>query len=140
MAQRRDSRGRFASTGGGQIRSIKSPGRTVKGGGTRKSGESLASRSRINEINTNFRVAQHKSFKPYETALGKSSYASRKLKKLEKAGAEKSVIEKAQKDYSAKSATTRAASKQTFAEVKVNRRRLRGATGLVQQRRYARPR
>lgn len=140
MTQRRDSRGRFASTGGGQIRSIKNPGRTVKGGGTRKSGRSTASRDREDRAGSNLLVSNVKAFKPYDAALGKSVYANRKVKKLEKAGADKSVIAKAKKDAATKEATTAAARKQTFSQVKVNNRRYRGAMGLVQQRRYARPR
>lgn len=126
MARRyvRDKNGRFAA----------------KGGGTKKSGSSVASRNMEDRAGANLRVAEHRTFKPYEAALGKSVYANRKVKKLEKAGADKSVIAKARKDAAAKEAATAAARKQTFAQAKVNRRRYRNVMGLVQQRRYARPR
>jgi hypothetical protein len=140
MAIRRDSRGRFASTGGGQVRSIKNPGRTVKGGGEKTRGETRQSRNLRNKAGEDFMVGNYKAFKPYDAALGKSVYANRKVKKLEKAGAEKSAIAKARKDADIKEAATRAARKQTFAQVKVNQRRYRGAKGLIQERRYARPR
>lgn len=126
MARRyvRDSIGRFAA----------------KGGGTNKSGSTVASRNAEDRAGTNVLVGNDKAFKPYHAALGKSVYANRKVKKLEKAGADKSVIAKAKKDAAIKEATTAAARRQTFSQVKVNNRRYRNVMGLVKQRRYARPR
>jgi hypothetical protein len=126
MARRyiRDKNGRFAA----------------KGGGTNKSGRTVASRNAEDRAGSNILVGNNKAFKPYYAALGKSVYANRKVKKLEKAGADKSVIAKAKKDAAIKEATTAAARRQTFSQVKVNNRRYRNAMGLVKERRYARPR
>jgi len=138
MAQGRDSKGRFASGGGG-VRSIKS-NRTVKGGGESKRGETRASRSIRLKNEENQRVGEHKAFAPYEKAVGKSSYAHRKARKLEKSGADAATVSKAKKAADVKENTTRLMRQRFLSGSRIATRRYRNTTGLVVQRRYAKPR
>jgi len=138
MAIKRDSKGRFSGGGGGSRIAVKA-GRTVKGGGTNKSGESITSRNRANRAGTDLMVGGHKADKPYSAALGKSVYANRKVKRLEKSGADKATIAKATKDANTKEAATRSARIKTRSQVKVVNRRYNNAMGLIKQRQYAKP-
>ena len=99
----------------------------------------MASRNRALRAGDNLRVGVYKADKPYSAALGKSVYANRKVKKLEKSGADKSTISKATKDANTKEAATRAARIKTRSQVKVVQRRFNNAMGLTKQRRYAKP-
>ena len=138
MAQRRDAKGRFAGSGGGSVRSIKSD-RTVKGGGESKRGVTRASRSARYNNEVNFRVSEHKAFAPYDKAVGKSSYANRKARKLEKSGADAATVAKAKKSADVKENTTRLMRQRFISGQRTAQRRYRNTTGLVQQRRYVKP-
>ena len=142
MARRyvRDKNGRFASTGGGGVRAIKSTGRTVAGGGEATRGSTRASRNMRLKNEENFMVSQHKAHSPYEKAVGRSSYAHKKVRKLEKSGADPATVAQAKKTAEAKESATRLARQRFLSLSKVSQRRYRVNTALVQQRRYARPR
>jgi hypothetical protein len=142
MARRyiRDKNGRFASTGGGGVRAIKNTGRTVTGGGEATRGSTRASRNMRLKNEENLRVSQHKAHSPYEKAVGRSSYAHKKARKLEKSGADPATVAQAKKTAEAKESATRLARQRFLSLSTVSKRRYRVNTGLVQQRRYARPR
>lgn len=139
MTQRRDRLGRFAGSGGGGSRMSAKTGRIVKGGGEIKTGVTRASRNIRYNNEVNQRVGAHKAFAPYDKAVGKSSYANRKVKKLQKSGADAATIAKAQKSANIKENTTRLMRQRFIQNTKIAQRRYRNTTGLVQQRRYARP-
>ena len=139
MAQRRDRLGRFSGGGGGGSRMKASAGRTVKGGGEKVTGRTRGSYSRQLKNNENMLVAGHKAFAPYEKAVGKSSYANKKVKKLRKSGADAATIAKAQKSADMKENTTRLMRQRFTQNATIARRRYGNATGLVAQRRFARP-
>ena len=137
--QKRDSRGRFASMGGGSVRSIKSD-RTIKGGGEKTGGRTRTTRDMEYRSGNRLRVSEHKAFEPYHKSLGKLEYARKKERKLVKSGADPSVIAAQRQKVKSLDAATGLARKETFRQAKVGRRRHRNEMGLVQQRRYIKPR
>lgn len=139
MAQRRDSKGRFAGSGGGGVRSIKS-NRTVKGGGEKTGGRTMTTRNMEYRAGNRVRVSEHKAFEPYHKSLGKLEYARKKERKLIKSGADPSAIAAQRQKVKSLDAATGAARKETFRQATVGRRRYRNEMGLVRQRRYAKPR
>jgi len=138
MAQGRDSKGRFASGGGG-IRSIKS-NRTVKGGGESKRGSTVASRNAQTRAGERLRVSENKAFKPYHSSLGKLERARRNERKLSKAGADQSAKAAAAQKTAGLNFSTALGRQRALSESRVGRRRYRNEMGLVKQRRYAKPR
>lgn len=137
--QKRDSRGRFASMGGGSVRSIKSD-RTIKGGGEKKRGSTVASRNAQTRAGERLRVSEDKAFKLYHSNLAKLERARKSERKLAKTGAGQSAKAAAQQKTEGLNFSTALARQTALRESKTGRRRYRNEMGLVQQRRYAKPR
>ena len=139
MAQRRDRLGRFAGGGGSGSRMKASTGRTVKGGGEKMTGPTRGSSNRRDNINTNLRVDQHKGFDKYHKSLGKLTSSRRRARKLEKSGADPIKIATAKKRVAQQNMESGALRKAAYSSSRKDVRRYRMATGLVSQRRFARP-
>jgi hypothetical protein len=139
MAQRRDRLGRFSGGGGGGSRMKSSTGRTVKGGGEKMTGPTRKSRNRREDVNTNLRVDQHKGFDKYHKSLGKLTSSRRRARKLEKSGADPTKITAAKKRVEQQNAEAGVLRKMAYSTSRKTVRRYRNATGLVAQRRFARP-
>ena len=139
MAQRRDAKGRFAGRGGGSVHSIKSD-RTVKGGGEKKRGSTVASRNAQTRASERLRVSENKAFKPYHSSLGKLERARKSERKLAKASAGQSAKAAAQQKTEGLKFSTALARQTALRESKIGRRRFRNEMGLTQQRRYVKPR
>ena len=139
MAQGWDSKGRFASGGGGGRIAVKT-NRTIKGGGEKVTGPTRQSRNRRADISTNLRVGSQKSFDQYHKSLGKLTSSRRRARKLEKSGADPTKIATAKKRVAQQNMESGALRKAAYSSSRKDVRRYRMATGLVSQRRFARPR
>jgi hypothetical protein len=116
-----------------------STGRTVKGGGEKVTGPTRKSRNRREDINTNLRVDQHKGFDKYHKSLSRLDSSRRRTRKLEKSGADPAKIAASKKRVEQQNAETNALRKSAYSTSRKTVRRHRNATGLVVQRRFARP-
>ena len=116
-----------------------STGRTVKGGGEKVTGPTRGSNNRRDDVNTNLRVDQHKGFDKYHKSLGKLTSSRRRARKLEKSGADPTKVAAAKKRVEQQNAEAGTLRKAAYSASRKTLRRHSNATGLVTQRRFARP-